>query len=100
MRRRRRDIIDKVINLDDEANKNEIKEMVRKMGKEKCFRESYDALKKAVSAMKDDSVSLEDFIRLFGEAGVRHEECREIIESAKQKLKELDKDTGETTDLE
>ncbi len=74
--------------------------MVRKMEKEKCFEESYDALMKAVSKMKDDSVSLEEFIKLFGEAGIHHEECREIIENAKQKLKELDKNTGKVTEME
>ncbi len=98
--RKEKDIIEKVINLEDEVNKNEIKGMVRKMGKEKCFEKSYDALTKAVSAMKDDSVSLENFIKLFGEAGIRHEECREIIEDAKQKLKELDKETGDVSEME
>ncbi|MDO4482122.1 MAG: exodeoxyribonuclease VII small subunit [Bacillota bacterium] len=70
------------------------------MAKKKNFEESYSKLEAAAAALKNESVSLEDSIKLYEEASKHYGECRAILDEAKQRLAVLDKDTDEIKELE
>ncbi|MBQ4340853.1 MAG: exodeoxyribonuclease VII small subunit, partial [Firmicutes bacterium] len=50
--------------------------------------------------LKKESVSLEESIKLFEDASKYYEECKAILDNAKQRLMSLDKDSDEITELE
>ena len=62
------------------------------MSNEKTFTESFNKLQEAASEICKQSTSLEDSLRLF-EAGMKEAEyCREILDSAEQKIQIYEKE--------
>lgn len=53
---------------------------------EKTFTESLEKLQKAASEIGKQTTSLEDSLRLFEEGMKEAEYCRDILESAEQKI--------------
>ena len=53
---------------------------------DKTFTESFQALQNAASEIGKQATSLEDSLRLFDEGMKEAEYCREILDSAEQKI--------------
>lgn len=54
---------------------------------EKTFTESLELLQKAASEIGKQATSLEESLRLFDEGMKEAEHCREILDSAEQKIR-------------
>ena len=61
------------------------------------FETSYKRLEEAAAALRNDSVSLEDSLKNFETASKHYNECKKIIEEARQRLIVLEKETGTET---
>ncbi|MCI5897591.1 MAG: exodeoxyribonuclease VII small subunit [Anaerovoracaceae bacterium] len=64
------------------------------MGQKKklSFEEALAELEKAVSDMKAEGVGLEESMKRFQEGMEYYKQCRELLDSAKQKIERYDKE--------
>jgi exodeoxyribonuclease VII small subunit len=57
--------------------------------KEMSFEEAYSNLQKIADDMKKPGASLEDSIKRYEQGMEYYKKCREILDSAKQKIEEM-----------
>ena len=63
------------------------------------FEEALAGLGKAVQAMNREDTPLDDAIEQY-EEGIRYyQRCSEILQNAKQKIQQFDKETGDISDF-
>ena len=53
------------------------------------FEEALSALEKAASALRGDNISLEEAMKIFEDGTVLYEKCRQILDEAKQKNRDI-----------
>lgn len=64
------------------------------------FEEAMDRLEESVKQMRDDSVSLEEAVRLYEDCVRYHKICKDLLKEAKRKVELYRMDTGEVVDFE
>ena len=62
------------------------------MSKEKTFTDSFNKLQEAASEIGKQATSLEDSLKLFEEGMKEAEYCKEILDSAEQKIQIYEKE--------
>ena len=65
--------------------------------KDLSFEEALAGLEQTVQAMNSEDTPLDEAIAKYEEGIQYYQRCREILQDAKQKIQQFDKETGEVT---